>query len=87
MHEIEGRVACADYGYGARGEGRTVGRGKVVAVLQWGEGGEHGGPGFGAGGLEVDEEVQCLVCGGVEDAVVGLLGGEFCDWVLAMEGV
>ena len=42
-------------------------------------------PGFGAGGLDVDEEVEGLGAVGVEDAVFGRGGHEWGGGVLAAE--
>jgi hypothetical protein len=59
----------------------------VVCSSQGFEGGEDGGPGGGAVGFEVDEEVEGLSGVGVEDAVLGGSRGEGGEWVLAVEGV
>lgn len=39
------------------------------------------------GGFEVDEEVEGLATVGVVDAISGVGWGEWCGWVLAVEGI
>lgn len=48
------------------------------------ESGDHGIEGLRAGGFEIDEEVECLGGGGVEDAAVGVVNCMLLDGVLGV---
>lgn len=50
------------------------------------ESGDHGIEGLRAGGFEVDEEVECLGSGGVEDAAVGAVNCLLLDGVKGVSG-
>lgn len=77
---LVGRVTRPDDGHRAGrhdGVGAAACRvGEPAAGVEGLEGGEDGGPGGRAVGLDVDEEVEGLAGGGVVDAVVGSAGGE-----------
>lgn len=76
LHLVQRRVARPDHGDGAGGDGGAVERGQVARVAQGLERLDHVGEGRGAVCLDVDEEVQCLARGGVEDAVLGCARGQ-----------
>lgn len=58
---------------------------QIACAAEWFESADDVGEGLCAVGFEVDEEVEGLVGGGVEDAVVGVRGLECGCGVLALE--
>lgn len=82
---VERGVARADDGDGARVHVGAVVGGEVAGVAEGLEGVDHGREGGGAVRLEVDEEVERLARGGVEDAVLGGAVDEGAVWVLALQ--
>lgn len=70
LHEVQWRVACPDYGDGARGKDATVGGGEVASFAEGLEGLDDDGPGACSVSFEVNEQVERLAATGVEDAIV-----------------
>lgn len=82
---VERGVARADDGDGARVHVGAVVGGEVAGVAEGLEGVDDCREGGGAVRLEVDEEVERLARGGVEDAVLGGAVDEGAVWVLALQ--
>lgn len=82
---IERRVACSDNCDCAFCDVCAIVGCQIACAAEWFESADDVGEGLGAVGFEVDEEVEGLAGGGVEDAVVGARGLECGCGVLALE--